>query len=211
MWEPDIIQELLNSTLILIGLNLLKTYLNNLSSLLPTDQRIQYYKLKTTGRLSVGQKRNFGVEHATHPYIVFMDYYPISIYARIAVLLTYPQYDLVGVADLDVYDAVSDGCAKVISPYLSEASMAFKKSFWRERKFLDKFNTLGEGYTFTKGRRNSLIKMPSCFNLIAITHDSNYTQTNRSIQELNLEKKNSLLKVLDFDTRLFILDLFSKK
>lgn len=188
---------------------------SNLSELLPKSQQIKYYKLQTTGRLLIGQKRNFGVEQATHDYIAFMDdddyYYPLSIYARIGVLLKYPQFDLVGVCNLDIYDVANDFCAKINGPYISEASMAFRKKFWQNKKFPEKFNTLGEGYPFTKGRRQQIVTMPSCFNLIALTHWNNYTQTNRSYQKFShVEKKHSLLKILDLQTRLFIFDLFDR-
>jgi len=186
-----------------------------LTDILPKSQQIKYFKLQTTGRLSIGQKRNFGVEQASHEYIAFMDdddyYYPLSIYARMAILLKYPQYDLVGVTNLDIYDVVDDFCAKINSPHVSEASMAFRKSFWKEQNFPNKFNTLGEGYPFTKNRRHRIIKMPSCFNIIALTHWENYTQTNRSFQKFrHVEKKDNLLRILDLQTRLFIFTLFDK-
>jgi len=188
---------------------------SKLSNILPISNQIKYYRLQTTGRLSIGQKRNFGVEHATHDYIVFMDdddyYYPLSIYARIAILLKYPKYDLVGVTDLDIYDMVNDFSARVKGSFISEASMAFKKSFWMERKFPEIFNTLGEGYPFTKDRRDRIIKMPSCFNLIAITHWSNYTQNGRSYDKFkNVSKKDNILTILDVPTKMFIFELFDK-
>lgn len=188
---------------------------SKLSDLLPKITNIKYYRLKTTGRLSIGQKRNFGVKNATNNYIVFMDdddyYYPCSIYARIALLLKYPNYDLVGVTDLDIYDVVNNFSARVRGSLISEASMAFKKSFWEEQSFPDKFNTLGEGYPFTKDRRNRIIKMPSCFNIIALTHWSNYTQHGRSYDKFkNVAKKDNILSVLDLQTKLFIFELFDK-
>lgn len=188
---------------------------HRLTHLLPKSKQIKYHRLQTTGRLSIGQKRNYGVENATHEYIVFMDdddyYYPLSVYARIGLLLKYPQYDLVGVSHLDIYDVVNEFSARINSPYISEASMGFRKSFWREQKFPDKFHTLGEGYSFIKDRRHKIMKMPSCFNLIALTHWDNYTQNNRSHQKFpNVEKKSDILKVLDLSTRLFIYDLFNE-
>ena len=187
----------------------------NLSQILPKSKQIKYYKLQTTGRLSIGQKRNFGVEKATHDYIVFMDdddyYYPVSVYARISLLLKYPQYDLVGVTTLDIYDVVDDFCARINGVHVSEASMAFRKSFWVQRPFQNKFNTLGEGYPFIKDRRHQIVKMPSCFNLIALTHWENYTEKNRSHEKFkHVEKKDNLLKILDLQTRLFIFSLFDK-
>ena len=186
-----------------------------LSGLLPKSNQIKYYRLQTTGRLSIGQKRNFGVEHASHDYIAFMDdddyYYPHSIYARVALLLKYPQYDLVGVTDLDIYDVVNSFSARVKGGFISEASMCFKKSFWEERHFPDQFSTLGEGYPFTKQRRNRILKMPSCPNIIAMTHYTNYTQEGRSYNRFkDVKRGDNILRILDDTTRLFVFDLFEK-
>ena len=188
---------------------------NNLSDILPKSKQIKYFKLKTTGRLSIGQKRNFGVKQSKYNYISFMDdddyYLPVSIYARIALLLKYPQYDLVGVTDLDIYDIVNDFSARITHrPFVSEASMAFRKSFWKERPFIEKFHTLGEGYGFLKGRRNRVIKMPSCFNLIAITHWNNYTIGRSHSMFQHVERKGNILATLDLSSRLFIYSLFDK-
>lgn len=185
----------------------------SLSGVLPKSNQIKYYRLKTTGRLSIGQKRNYGVENSTSNFIIFMDdddyYYPLSVYARIALLLKYPTYDLVGVTDLDIYDVVNNFSARVKGSMISEASMAFRKSFWIQQKFPDQFNTLGEGYPFTKDRRDRIIKMPSCFNIIALTHWSNYTQSGRSYDKFkNVVKKDNILSILDVTTKLFIFNLF---
>ena len=138
-------------------------------------------------------------------------YHKVSIYARIALLLKYPEYDLVGVTDLDIYDMVNDFSAKITHrPFVSEASMAFKKSFWKEKPFPDKFNTLGEGHPFLKGRRDRVIKMPSCFNLIALTHWNNYTIGRSHSMFKHVERKGNILSILDLPTRLFIYSLFDK-
>ncbi len=188
---------------------------DNLTDILPKSKEINYFKLKTTGRLSIGQKRNFGIENAKYEYIAFMDdddYYPqSSIYARIALLLKYKQYDLVGVTDLDIYDIVNDFSARITNrPFVSEASMAFKKSFWKERKFPAKFSTLGEGHPFLKNRRNRVIKMPSCFNIIAMTHSNNYTMGRSHSMFKETERKGNILATIDLSSRLFIYSLFDK-
>lgn len=186
---------------------------SSLSSILPKSKYIKYHKLTTTGPLSIGQKRNYGVKQAETDYIVFMDdddyYYPLSIYSRIALLLKYPSYNLVGVTDLDIYDVVNEFSARVKGQYISEASMAFRKSFWIQQPFDEQQHTLGEGYPFTKNRRDQIVKMPSCFNIIAFTHWSNYTQNNRSHDKFkHVTKKDSILSVLDISTRLFIIELW---
>jgi hypothetical protein len=157
--------------------------------------------------LDIGRKRNLGVRHASHDFICMMDdddyYYPLSIYSRIAIMLSYPEYSCVGVTDLDVYDIDRHSCARFQSPHLSEASMAFVRQFWIERPFPEQEHTLGEGYPFTRGRRHRLVKMPSCFNLIAITHGGNFTGRRRLIAE---QKRSDLLKQLDLETKLFLFD-----
>jgi len=187
------------------------------------DDRIKYHHLKTTGRLSIGQKRNYGVKVAQSDYIVFMDdddyYYPYSVYSRIATLLNYPQYDLVGVTKLDIYDIVNNFSARVgKATYVSEASMGFRKSFWIDRKFPEEFCQQGEGYSFIKGREHKVITMPSCFNLIAITHKSNYTEDSRSYDKFKDEdgikkskdEKHNILSTIDLNSRLFLEDLWER-
>jgi len=185
---------------------------SDLSKILPESKQIHYHHLSE--HKSIGYKRNYGISQASGEYIAFMDdddyYYPLSIYARIALLLAYPQYKLVGVTRLDIYDVVNDFSARTNSPYISEASMAFHKSFWQEQKFPETQPRLGEGYLFTINRRHRLMTMPSCFNLIAMTHWTNYTHDNRSNTRLKLSRGDSILKVLDFTTKLFLFNLFDK-
>jgi hypothetical protein len=187
---------------------------NSLSSILPEDSRIKYYKLKTDGRLFIGKKRNFGIEHSSHNYIVFMDdddyYYPFSVYARIATLLTYREYSLVGVAKVDIYDAKNKFSARVgKGTYISEASMGFRRSFFNERKFKEENTPEGEGYYFCKDRYDKIITIPSCFNLIAITHNSNYTLNARSYEKFkDVGMKDNILSSIDDDSRKFINNLF---
>jgi hypothetical protein len=193
-----------------------KSNSHSLSDILPKDKRIKYHQLKTTGRLSIGQKRNYGVKQAQHDYVIFMDdddyYYPISVYARIALLLSHPTAQLVGVTDLDMYDTRSGYSARIRSPFISEASMAFKKSFWVDRPFPDQFSTLGEGVQFLKERRHLALKMPSAFNLIAMTHKGNYSGNSRTDPNQNHKQpsaqSNNILYTLDSDTRQFITKLF---
>jgi hypothetical protein len=138
-------------------------------------------------------------------------YFPFSLYARMALLVKYPKYDLVGVTDLDIYDTVNDFSARVRGAMVSEASMAFRKSFWREQKFPETFNSLGEGYPFTRDRRDRIVRMPSCFALIAMTHKTNYTQGGRSYDKFkNVARRDNILSILDTQTQIFIIDLFGK-
>jgi len=169
--------------------------------------------------LEIGYKRNIGCQYATAEYLAFMDdddYYPVlSLYSRVAILISYPEYACVGVADLDVYETSTNRCARFKSPYLAEASMMFRRSFWEEQPFPEKrtrFNE-GEGVEFTKSRRHQLIKMPCCLNMLAITHGNNFTGKTRQVEErLGCEGKGrlDLFKSLDLNTKMFLFDIFDK-
>ena len=165
-------------------------------------------RLAPTNRMAIGNLRNLGVEAATGEIIVFFDdddyYYPLSVYARVASLLSYPKYSCVGVVNVEVFNTLNESCAVYQSPYLSEASMGFWRSFWLEGQFPenDFVNNLGEGEAFTRGRRNKLIVIPSSFNLIAMTHHSNVTGGRRHITN---NTKLKLLSQLSLETKLFIL------
>lgn len=163
--------------------------------------------------LSIGQKRNLGCQLTSHELIAFFDdddyYYPVSLYSRMATLLSYPTADLVGVGNLDVYDVESYHSAQFHSPTLSEASMMFRKSFWEELPFPDSYQDgEGEGYWFTQSRRDKLIQMPSCFNLIALTSHLNYTGKRR--QCLQEQSKLAPFDLLDLETKLFLWRIFKK-
>jgi len=151
---------------------------------IPKDANIAYYKLKTTGPLSIGRKRNFGIERSSGEYIVFMDdddyYYPDSVYNRIALMLYYKK-KCIGTTKLDIHDMIGGNSARINRELFSEASLAFKKTFWDEKHFNEDFHQLGEGYDFCIGRKHKIIDMPSAFNLIALTHNDNYTGSGRSV------------------------------
>ena len=178
----------------------------DLDEVLPRDPRINYIKIREGERpLDIGRKRNLGVERAKYEYVCMMDdddyYYPLSIHSRIATLLSYPEYSCVGTCELDVYDIVNHSCMRFQSANMSEASMGFSKQFWREGRFPEIEHALGEGHGFTRQRRHQLIRIPSCFNLIAITHGNNFTGRRRLLAPQN---RVDLLKQLDLETKLFL-------
>jgi hypothetical protein len=186
-----------------------------LTDILPKDDRIKYHYLNTTGRLSIGQKRNYGVNASKGKIIVFMDdddyYYPYSIYSRVMILLNNPQYQLVGVTRLDIYDIVDNFSARAKGNHISEASMGFWKSFWEIRRFPEEFCQQGEGHGFIQGREKYVITMPSCFNLIAITHNGNYTEDSRKASKFpEITSGNNLLSTIDLSARMWLEQLWSE-
>jgi len=180
----------------------------DLTDILPINTK--YYK---TVRMSIADKRNYGVEKtdAKSAYILFMDdddyYYPCSYISRVKLLLKYEKYDVVGVTDLIIYDVKNDySCQIKNKPYISEASMAFRKKYWENNKFIDN-SVVGEGHLFTIKNRNAVINMPSCFNIIAITHNKNITNDARSMKSY-YNRKDNIINTLDINARKLILKIF---
>ena len=135
-------------------------------------------------------------------------YFPESILNRVHILMSNPDYDLVGVTDLFIHDMNNNNSAKTKSYLISEASMAFRKRMWKEKRFPDKFGRLGEGYKFTQGRMRTGILIPSYYVMIAITHKSNYTGTERANK---VSSSLNLLDMIPIKRRLNIYKLLGNK
>lgn len=183
---------------------------DNLKSILPADKRIKY--VRYTDISSLCQKRDIGVQQCSHEIIAFMDdddyYFPCSIYARVALMKHYRR-DCVGCTDLGVYDIIADRSFINKSSFMSEASLAFKRSFWKKRQFGTRDNSYGESYLFIDGREKEVINMPYFFNLIAVTHNGNVTKDLRKSAE-NDGKMDNFFNLWDKQTQLFFLGLIKK-
>lgn len=92
---------------------------------------------------------------------------------------------------------------------MSEASLAFKRSFWKKRQFGTRDNSYGESYLFIDGREKEVINMPYFFNLIAVTHNGNVTKDLRKSAE-NDGKMDNFFNLWDKQTQLFFLGLIKK-
>ena len=92
----------------------------------------------------IGDKRNFGVENCTHDIIVHQDdddfYFPDSILAKIRILKQYPKCGCIFSNDLAAYNVVNnlsymmDPEIKESCLSLPEATLMYKKSFWKVQK-----------------------------------------------------------------------------
>ena len=171
--------------------------------ILPNEHknRIKYVRLKDqNGKRTIAEKRNIGVSHASHQYIVHMDdddyYPPESILCRIKLLLKYKNIGCLGSTLIGTYDIINNTSSMSSdSPIsLSEASMAYTKEFWMERQF-DNNCERGEHKSFTEGRLNRILDVTYIFIIIAINHRNNITKELRN----NSQNKDSYLRYSNND------------
>lgn len=128
--------------------------------------------------ISIGAKRNLLACQAKAEYIVHMDtddiYHPTYImyamnclqesgrnmFGSSAMLVTYPAHDW------KIGCVVCTNVEKV-----NEATMVYKKSFWKEGRFMT--SNVEEGLTFTKGRAKQIFQGDIANIMVCIAHDSN--------------------------------------
>ena len=105
---------------------------------------VKYIKLPE--KMSIGQKRNIGIENAMYDYICMMDdddVYPNnSILQRIIMLLKQPLKECTFCTTIPCYDIEKYSSFMNVPPItlemsqrVSEATLCFTKKFWEERKF----------------------------------------------------------------------------
>ena len=140
------------------------------------------------GRMTIGEKRNIGVENASNDIILFMDdddHYPeTSFRRRVAWLTKGTKRGVIGRANiaccttLALYDLKRGISAVNVPPYdipfaqrISEATLTFRKSAWLERKFPNV--SLAEGEDWAAGREDQVIEIPPQQIIVAFTHGTN--------------------------------------
>lgn len=148
--------------------------------------KIKYIPIQ--GRMTIGEKRNIGVENAANDIILFMDdddHYPeTSFRRRVAWLTKGIKRGSVGHANiaccttLALYDLKRGISAVNVPPYdipfaqrISEATLTFRKSAWVERKFSNV--SLAEGDDWITGREDQVIEIPPQQIIVAFSHGSN--------------------------------------
>ena len=120
------------------------------------------------GRVTIGEKRNYGVKHATHNIILFMDdddHCPITAFRRRVAWLLHSDRDIVCCTTLPLYDLKTGTSAVSIPPFelplsqrVSEATLTFTKDMWVERPFPDV--SLAEGESWIQGREAKVVEIP---------------------------------------------------
>jgi len=150
----------------------------NFQVLCPTIS-VRYIPLE--GRVSIGEKRNIGITHASHSIILFMDdddHYPITSFRRRVAWLTKGNKDIVCCTTLPLYDLKSATSAVSVPPFhlplsqrISEATLTFKKSVWESRPFSDV--SIAEGESWIDGRESDVLEIAPQQIIVAFSHGAN--------------------------------------
>jgi Glycosyl transferase family 2 len=163
---------------------------------LSADKRIRY--VGRGGRMSISEKRNLGAEMATGEIIVHMDdddfYYSDSVKSRVVALTENKSFGCVGCKDFDVYHSGENYCFQIRTEHISEASMAYWRTFWKTQPFAETFQ--GESVPFLQCRRGQVATLPSMFVFIAITHGDNVTSRLRTLENAADKTNTSLLSAI---------------
>jgi hypothetical protein len=153
--------------------------------------KVVYVPLKN--KMSIGAKRNLGVERASHDILLMMDdddHYPTTSFRRrVAYLLKGRRmYECAVCTTIAMYDLTTGISAVNCPPYnltlgarSSEATLSFTRKFWEARKFEDTGMAEGEG--FLNGREGDVVEMPPQQIIVALTHKTNTSR--RTVPEGN--------------------------
>ena len=181
--------------------------------ILPKDERIKYISLPK--KVTIGKKRNLCVEHCSNPYIVFMDdddyYYPESVRRRISYLLE-SKKECVYCTSIACFHINKYISMINVPPHqlpfqerISEASLAFTKSFWEQQPFAD-HSRGGEAKEFLKGRFDNTQEVSWEQILVSLLHSRN-----TSHKELITDQPNGCHYGFSDELFLFITGLDSDK
>ena len=148
-----------------------------------TDMDIKYIPLLK--KTPISQKRNIGVEHASHDIILFMDdddHYPeTSFRRRVAWLTKHPliKPNAVVCTTIACYDLNTGVSAVNCPPFniplgqrISEATLTFYKSWFLARKFESNIQ-VGEGESFLRSRESEVLEIPPQQIIVAFSHGKN--------------------------------------
>lgn len=141
---------------------------------------VKYVRLDS--KTSIGEKRNIGVQSAMYDTIVMMDdddVYPNnSVLHRVAMLGKEPKKQCVFTTTIPCYDIQKHISFMNVPPYglpmaqrVSEASLAFTRQFWEDRKFTD--IQIAEGNAFIHGREEMCREVSPQEVIVSLVHSKN--------------------------------------
>ena len=183
----------------------------DLKDLLEFDARIRYVKISGgTAGFPIGYKRNLCVEFAKNEVIVAMDdddiYFPHHVLGRVKSLIT-NKVGCVGCSAMGAYDLTTNKSSFISNgpQYLTESTMAFTRSFWKERPF-NIHTRSGEYETFLQFRQRDVRCIPFQFVSVAFFHGRNVSGLDRKISE-SAGSYHTIHDVVDEDTKMFLSQL----
>jgi hypothetical protein len=131
-------------------------------------------------RTGIAEKRNIGCARASNDIIVFMDdddHYPTTSFRRRVSWLLSGEKAAVGCSMIAMYDLVRGASAVNVPPWniplaqrLSEATLAFRKSFWEARPFTE---NIAEAEAWIAGRESQFLEIPPQHIIVALSHNNN--------------------------------------
>lgn len=147
--------------------------------LLPDHHRIKYFYTEPLG--SIGVKRNYACEKAEGKIIMHWDdddYYPYDWMTRQVKALEESKADIVGLNQILFYSPLMNKFwnydnKETDPPWLSGATMAYRKSFWEKHPFKDL--QIGEDYDYIWNTGATIYAHDYPNGFIATLHNGNTT------------------------------------
>jgi hypothetical protein len=144
--------------------------------------------------MTIGAKRNLGVEKASHDMLVMMDdddVYPNnSLLTRVAFMLAEPKKSCVFSTTIPCYDIHKTTSFMNVPPNtlpmrerVSEATLAFTRAFWEEQKFPDE--QIAEGGAFIRGREQMCREVSPQDVIVSLVHSKNTSSRKTPLGEAN--------------------------
>ena len=144
--------------------------------------------------MTIGAKRNLGVQSASHDMLVMMDdddVYPNnSLLTRVAFMLAEPKKSCVFSTTIPCYDIHDKKSFMNVPPNtlpmrerVSEATLAFTRSFWEEQKFPDE--QIAEGGAFIRGREQMCREVSPQDVIVSLVHSKNTSSRKSPLGEAN--------------------------
>jgi glycosyltransferase involved in cell wall biosynthesis len=132
--------------------------------------------------MTIGAKRNLGIQWASHDIFVMMDdddIYPNhSVLSRVAHLLMEPKKECIFSTTIPCYQIHDKKSFMNVPPItlpmsqrVSEATLCFTRNFWMDRKFPDQ--QIAEGDAFIQGREQMCRELSPQDVIVSLVHNKN--------------------------------------
>jgi hypothetical protein len=144
--------------------------------------------------MTIGAKRNLGIESASHDVLVMMDdddVYPNnSVLTRVAYMMAAPKKEAVFCTTIPCYDIHERKSFMNVPPNtlamserVSEATLCFTRDFWSQRKFPDQ--QIAEGGAFIRDREVMCRELSPQDVIVSLVHSKNTSSRKAPAGEAN--------------------------